>query len=85
MIADEVQAALAVQRVQVPVTAPRPKTKGKSKTEHYGNATQRFQAVLTEDQKAEMRRKRADGAKVKALIQEYGISRATYFRYMNES
>jgi DNA invertase Pin-like site-specific DNA recombinase len=51
---------------------------------HSSNAAQRFQDKLTEDQKTEMRRKRAAGVPTKALMQEYGISKATYHRYKQE-
>jgi predicted transcriptional regulator len=39
---------------------------------------------LTSLQAAEMRGKRAAGTPIKALMQEYGISKATYHRYMQE-
>jgi hypothetical protein len=51
---------------------------------HSSNATQRFQSSLTPEQADEMRRKRAEGTPTKALMQEYGISKATYHRYMQE-
>jgi hypothetical protein len=83
MIAEEVQAALATQRSHAPVAAPAPKRTptGKSKTVHSSNATQRFQNKLTPEQAEEMRGKRAAGVKVKDLVQEYGISKATYHRH----
>jgi hypothetical protein len=84
MIAAEVQAALATQGSHASVSTPKRRPTGKSKTVHSSNATQRFQSSLTPEQADEMRRKRAEGTPTKALMQEYGISKATYHRYMQE-
>jgi DNA invertase Pin-like site-specific DNA recombinase len=85
MIAEEVQAALATQSNRAPVSAPRQKPQDKSKAVHSSNAAQRFQPRLSEEQKAEVRGKYAAGAPPEALMEEYGISRATLFRYLQDA
>jgi DNA invertase Pin-like site-specific DNA recombinase len=85
MIADEVQVALAALGSNAPTSAPRRKPTGKSKTVHSSNATQRFQNKLTPDQRKEVREKRDAGASEEVLMEAYGISRATLYRYLKAS
>jgi DNA invertase Pin-like site-specific DNA recombinase len=41
------------------------------------------QKSLTEEQIAELRKRRKDGELIKALMQDYGISKATVYRYLD--
>jgi hypothetical protein len=87
MIDARVYAILAAQ-------APSKEAEDKSKAKHNGNASyantepaapyERGKNKLTPLQAAEMRGKRAAGTPIKALVEEYGISKATYHRYKQE-
>jgi hypothetical protein len=73
------------QSSQAPVAAPKQKPTSKSKSVHSRNAETRFQDKLTPEQKAEVCGKYAAGAPPEALMEEYGISRATLFRYLQDA
>jgi hypothetical protein len=96
IITDEVQAALAAQHFQAPESTPARQGEDNSNTQHYSNATQEQtyapepartrpapgQYKLTPRQTASLRAKRQRGTPIKALMEEYGISKATLFRYL---
>ena len=43
------------------------------------------QRSLTEEQVAELRKRREEGELIKTLMQDYGISKATIYRYLDDS
>ena len=53
--------------------------KAKERVVHFGR-----KKSLTEEQVAELRRRREDGVLIKTLMQEYSLSKASVYRYLHE-
>jgi hypothetical protein len=87
LIRELIRAELAaLQVMQTSDTVGR--TVGPTDTQASNTPAERYERgknKLTPLQAAEMRGKRAAGTPIKILMQEYGISKATYHRYKQES